>query len=340
MTYAPFSISRRSFLAGTTAVAASTLTGSLGRPAYAADYPAQNLNVTVPTGQGGGADRLSRTFFDTWKKHLGVGYKPEFFKGAAGQIGYELYMHKRPHDGHHLLFGNMGAEMIMYALQNPNFKYPEDYHYFCGIDIDSVGMWVLGDSPYHHIDEVIEVALKRPVTVAVSRLPHPGTIGLMALAEATGAQFNIIPYGGGNPQTVAVMNKECEVGGGGVTGYQEGRRVLVVFNQEEFALSGKPNYGTPVLANKHFGTNIPEVYSNRAWAVHADWADAHPKEYEFLVTTAAKVFTDPQFKADIIARKDPPWDIMSYKNPAQCKTFALGMMEMAKKYKTQLTKKG
>jgi tripartite-type tricarboxylate transporter receptor subunit TctC len=338
MTKLSSSISRRSFLAAT-GIGAAAMAMPWGRQASAANYPGRNLTVTIPTGQGGGADRLSRTFFDTWKKYLGVGYEPEFFPGAAGQIGYELWIHKRPHDGHHLLFGNAAAEMIMYALQNPNFRYPDDLHYFCGLDVDSQGLWVTGDSPYQHIDQVIEVARKRPVSIAVSRLPHPGTIGILALAEATGAQFNIVPYGGGNPQTVAVINKECELGGGGVAGYLEKRRVLVVFNDEEFVFSGRPDYGTPVLANKHFGTNIPEIYSHRAWAVHADWADAHPTEYEFLVSTSAKVFTDPQFKKDIIERKDPPWETISYKTPAQVKKLALGMMEMAKKYEAELTKK-
>jgi hypothetical protein len=57
-------MSRRRLLTGTAAGAAAL---SLGlRPSFAQDFPANNIDVTIPTGEGGGADRDSRAFVKVW----------------------------------------------------------------------------------------------------------------------------------------------------------------------------------------------------------------------------------------------------------------------------------
>ena len=73
-------------------------------------------------------------------------FEYEFHAGAAGQVGYTLYVQRRPRDGHNLLFGNMGPEMIMYATQKPTYKFPQDFIYFCRTDIDNSCVFVRRDS--------------------------------------------------------------------------------------------------------------------------------------------------------------------------------------------------
>lgn len=128
-------VGRRAVLRG---LAGGAAAGALlhGRTAAAAGYPAQKFSVVVPTGQGGGAERLARAFDTVWSPMLGQPFEYEFFPGAGGQVGYELYVNRREPTGYNLLFGNMGPEMIMYALQKPSYKFPEDYIYFCRVDID------------------------------------------------------------------------------------------------------------------------------------------------------------------------------------------------------------
>jgi hypothetical protein len=105
-------------------------------------------------------------------------FEYKFFPGAAGQVGYEVYLNKRDKDGHNLLFGDMGPEM----------------------------------SPFRRIEDVIDAARKKTVNVAVTRLPHPASLGALALARATKAKFNLVPYGGGNPTMVSVLNGEADCG--------------------------------------------------------------------------------------------------------------------------------
>src|SRR3712207_1612779 len=172
-------LSRREFVAGASATMglAASGTGGLAQGAY----PQRNFRVIIPTGQGGGAERLARPFDDAWSKHLQKQFEYSFHAGAAGQVGYELFVKRSPHDGHHLLFGNMGPEMIMYAVQKPDYRFPQDFVYFSRMDIDDSVIFVKRDSPYQDIKAVVEAAKKKTLNVAVSRIPHPASIGLLAL---------------------------------------------------------------------------------------------------------------------------------------------------------------
>jgi tripartite-type tricarboxylate transporter receptor subunit TctC len=92
----PSQTRRRILAAG----AAATALGPFRAQAQA--FPSKNMRVVIPTGQGGGADRLARVFDDFWGPLLKASFEYGFFPGAAGQVGYELYLHKRERDGHNL----------------------------------------------------------------------------------------------------------------------------------------------------------------------------------------------------------------------------------------------
>src|SRR5919108_6238139 len=193
-------LTRRRAIQGLAAAAAGGLPGLAARSARAQQkFPWRKFDVVIPTGQGGGAERIARPFDSVWSKLLGQPFEYEFHPGAAGQVGYTLYVQKRERDGHNLLFGNMGPEMIMYALQKPAYRFPDDYFYFCRTDVDDSCVFVRRQSPFKRIEDLVEEAKKRVVNVAVSRLPHPASIGILALGSATKAKFNLVPYGGGNP---------------------------------------------------------------------------------------------------------------------------------------------
>ena len=65
-----WSTTRRSFLQGTVAAGAATLAVAPFREARSAAYPSDDINVVIPTREGGGADRNFRAFTGIWKKYL------------------------------------------------------------------------------------------------------------------------------------------------------------------------------------------------------------------------------------------------------------------------------
>ena len=88
----------------------------------------------------------------------GIGMNPADYAYSGRKSiydGYELYVNRREKDGHNLLFGNMGPEMIMYALQKPKYKFPDDYFYFCRIDIDDSAVYVRAESPFKKIEDLV-----------------------------------------------------------------------------------------------------------------------------------------------------------------------------------------
>lgn len=332
-------LTRRSFCGGVAAAAGLPLIVP-GAARAQANYPARTFRVMVPTGQGGGAERLARSFDGIWSKLLNnQPFDYEFQAGAAGQVGYTLFVQKREHDGYNLLFGNMGPEMIMYVTQKPAYKFPEDYIYFCRTDIDDSCVFVRRESTYKSIKDVVEAAKKKTINVALSRIPHPATIGMLALGEATGAKFNFIPYGGGNPTYTALLSGEADVGALPITGVlslKDKFKVLTVFNKTNI-FAGLTEDAPPV--NNVFGTSIPELSSSRSWAVHTSWADANPKEYGLLERTAKEVTLSTEFK-DAFVKTGAPVEAIVYGDRKVCTEYAVNMVNLAKKYEKQLSAKG
>ena len=326
---------RRRLLAG---AGAALALGHLPR-AGAQAFPSKNMRVVIPTGQGGGAERLARVFDDFWGPLLKTNFEYSFYAGAAGQVGYELFIHKREHDGYNLLFGNMGPEMIMYALRKPNYRFPEDYQYFCRTDVDDSIIFVRQKSPLHRLEDLAAEAKKRSVNVAVSRLPHPASIGMLALGKAINGRFNLVPYGGGNPTQIAVLNGEVDCGAlplAGVVSLGDQLRILGVFN-DEFKLGKYTNNSPPV--NKVFGTKIPDLSSSRAWAVHGDVIQKYPDRFALLEKTARQVFEMPKYK-EAYQKTGAPVETIQYGDRALCTRYAQGMVELANEYRSLLTAKG
>jgi tripartite-type tricarboxylate transporter receptor subunit TctC len=314
-----------------------TLT-TLGK-AQAQTFPAKNMRVVIPTGQGGGAERLARTFNEFWGPLLKTHFEFSFYPGAAGQVGYELWIHKREHDAYNLLFGNMGPEMIMYALRNPKYKFPEDYQYFCRTDVDDSVIFVSAKSKIRKLEDLGAEAKKRSVNVAVSRLPHPASIGMLALGRAIKGRFNLVPYGGGNPTQVAVLNGEADCGAlplAGVVALGDQLRILGVFN-DEFQLGKYTNDSPPV--NKVFGTDLPDLSSSRSWAIHTEAIEKYPERFALREKTSREVFDNPAYK-EAYKKTGAPVETIQYGDRALCTRYARSMVELANEYRTLLTGKG
>jgi tripartite-type tricarboxylate transporter receptor subunit TctC len=327
--------SRRRLLAGAGAALALQ---HLPR-ATAQSFPSKNIRVVIPTGQGGGAERLARVFDDFWGPLLKANFEYSFYAGAAGQVGYEVFIHKRDRDGHNLLFGNMGPEMIMYALRKPKYRFPEDYQYFCRTDVDDSVVFVRTKSPLRRLEDLVAEAKKRTVNVAVSRLPHPASIGMLALGNAVKGKFNLVPYGGGNPTQVAVLNGEADCGAlplAGVAALSDQLRVLGVFN-DDFKLGKYANNAPSV--NKVLGTRLPDLSSSRSWAIHTEVIEKYPDRFALLEKTARQVFDLPAYKA-AYAKTGAPVESIQFGDRKLCSRYAQGMIELANEYRPLLTAKG
>lgn len=330
-----YSINRRELLLRSAALGTAA---ALPWSARAAGYPEKDIEVLVATRAGGGADRTLRAISAVWENYLGVKLKPGFYPGASGQVGYAVFTGKREPDAYSILYGNMGPELIGWVLQKPSYQFRVDWNYVFRTDTDPSVIFVRKDSPFKSIEEVVAAAKKRTLTVGTSRLPHPASIGTLALGEATGAKFNLIPLSGGNKTIAGVMTGEVDIGTlpAGVkrlTGDQS--RVLCVFdttNPRKAELDNAP------MANEVFGSKIPALPSSRAFAVHTKTMTDHPDRVKFLIDTLTKTFADPALAAQIEKNKLSPKSIAPG-SQADCDAYADGIIELAKRYEPLLTGK-
>ena len=129
----------------------------------------------------------------------------------------------------------------MYALQKPKYRFPEDYQYFCRLDVDDSVVFVRRKSPLQRLEDLVAEAKKRTVNVAVSRLPHPG-VDRHARARQRHSRRNSTwcPTAAATRRTVAVLNGEVDCGAlpiAGVASLGDQMRMLGVFNDEPPSLA-------------------------------------------------------------------------------------------------------
>lgn len=330
---------RRSFLKGSAAVlGAGALAGAPWRRAGAADFPSRTIEVIVPTREGGGADRNLRAVTGVWKNYLeGATFEPGFYPGASGRVGYEVYMGKREPDPHNLLFGNMGPEVLNWVVEPPeSFEFPGDYKYFAHVDLDPSVIFVQADGPFQTIEDLVEEGKKRTLSVAVSRLAHPACLGVLALGEATGAKFNLIPFSGGRNTIAAVVTGETDLGAlpsGGVVARGDVIRILLMFNDTN-PLGEKAN-NAPVM-NDVFGTDLPPLVSSRAFALHSATYEQFPDEVAMLQDSIKQVFDDPAYK-EAIVQSGAPWELIAYGGMEECEAYVRNIVEIGERFKPLLT---
>ena len=331
-------LSRRSFLKGANAlVGAGVLASVPSMGAFAAGFPERNLNIYVPTRAGGGADRNLRAFTGVWKKYLKVDSEAAFYPGAAGRVGYETYMGKAAADGYHLIFGNMGPEVLNWVVKKPTFPL-DAYHYFLQVDADPAIVFTSVDSKLKTIDDIVAEGRKRTLTVATSRLAHPASLGALVLAEKTGAKFNLIPLSGGRNTLAGVTTGETDFGvlpASSVISRSK-LKIVLIFDDKNPLPKLMPH---ALIANDHFKLGLPPLVAGaRAFGIKQEVADKFPDRYKILNETGRRVFADPDYKAAVI-KSTAPWEFSVYGDAAACKKYVAYITEIGQQYKSLLTGK-
>lgn len=329
--------SRRTFLKGS---AAAGLAATLPlNSAFSAQFPERNIQVYVPTREGGGADRNLRAFTNVWKKYLNVNFENAYFPGGAGRVGYEKYMGLADPDCYNLLFGNMGPEVLNWVVKKPTFNL-DDYFYFAQVDQDPGVLFVSRDSQFKTIDDIVAEGKKRTLTVAVSRLAHPASLGALALAKHTGAKFNLVPLSGGRNTLAGVATKEADFGAlpsGGVVSRNDSFKVVLMLTHKNPIPNLSDNAPT---INDHFGTKLPSLIAgSRAFAIKREAVDKYPDRYQILTGSLKKVFDDPDYKVEVEKTK-APWELIQYSGPEECAAQVKELLEIGEEYKQYLTGKG
>jgi len=328
-------ISRRSVLKAGAAAAVIGGSAGLTSRAFAAGYPERNIEVIVPTREGGGADRNLRAFTTVWKKHLDTNFEPGFYPGASGRVGYEVYMGKYEPDAYSLIFGNMGPEVLNWVVEEPSFNI-DDYVYWGRVDTDPGCIFVGAESKFQTLDDIIAEGKKRKLNIGTSRLAHPASIGMLALAEETGIEVGLIPLSGGKRTVAGAVTGEVDFSvltSGTVAAAGDAVKTLLIFGEKN--VLGEALDNAPTM-NEVYGTNLPPMLSSRAFGIHKAAMDEYPDRFEVLQSSFQKVFEDPEYR-QVVEKAKGHWEYVNYGGVEECAAFKQSMLDLGAKYKSYLT---
>jgi putative tricarboxylic transport membrane protein len=231
----------------------------------------------------------------------------------------------------------MGPEVLNWVVKKPSFPV-KDCVYFGKIDNDPGCIFVSAKSNFKNIDELVAEGKKRQLNVGTSRLAHPASIGVLALAEKTGAKFNLIPLSGGKNTIAGALTGEMDFStlpASSVVTSGDQTRALLIFDDEN-PLPAKLN-NAPTM-NAHFKTDLPPMLSSRAFAIQKEAIGKHPDDFKLLEETLAKACADPDLKEQIRkAGSDPAF--LKYGSREACQKFADAMTKLGEQFKPLLTGK-
>ena len=210
-------LGRRKFVigagvAGFVATAPNIITSSR---AFAAGWPERPITVVVMYGAGGGTDTIIRTLAAEMAKSTGWEINVINKPGAVGGVATRFVLNK-PDDGYWWL-GAANYNKFVRIMGHSDSKAWEDWQYFQAAN--SIASWsVRTDSPYKTFEDVIAAAKANPGKISIST---SGTGGLwqelaLIVSEAAGVKLKFVPYKGGKAATLAGLQGEVDIAGGGV----------------------------------------------------------------------------------------------------------------------------
>ncbi len=169
-------------------------------PAVAAEkYPSKPINFIIAVEAGSDGDVLSRPLIQKASSILGSPIVVVNKPGAGSSIGYREIHDAKP-DGYTI--GWTAGTIITNRLQGILPYDYRDYTIICSFLINVPGIVASTKTkrPFNTFEEVITFAKSHPgeVSIASSGVGQMYWVFLMALLDASGLKFNVIPQPGGS----------------------------------------------------------------------------------------------------------------------------------------------
>jgi tripartite-type tricarboxylate transporter receptor subunit TctC len=182
-------ISRRGLLA-------SALAAPAIAQAQAGWRPDRQITMIVAYAAGGGTDTAARTVARFMEMDLGQPVVVLNRPGAGGEIGFSELARARP-DGYTIGFVNTPSIVTVPIERRARFAL-DDFSLIANIVDDPGGMWVLPDSPYKTLADLLTAAKARPGTIGygTTGIGSDDHLAMLALERASGTKFLHVPFAG------------------------------------------------------------------------------------------------------------------------------------------------
>lgn len=235
-----------------------------GQAEEPADYPSEDITVVIPHASGGGTDLTTRALANAIEDLVDVSVIPENREGAGGAVGMTYLAGAEP-DGYTV--GVPTVEIAMLSHMGRADVTVDDFEPVGLVTNIPAVVAVHADSEFETFDDLIGYAEENPGELSVGNSGTGAIWHFVALGieDATGVEFNHVPYDGGSPAATALLGQEIDlvtIGQSEVFPYYESDdfRALAVTSEE-----GLDNYpDTPTL--QELGVDIPALGGWQGWA--------------------------------------------------------------------------
>ncbi|WP_372800232.1 tripartite tricarboxylate transporter substrate binding protein [Paracoccus seriniphilus] len=182
-------------------IAAGLAVAGLASGAMAQDYPAEPIEIIVPSSAGGSTDTTARIFAEVAEKKFdGFEFVINNIKGSGGQKGFEAIARAEP-DGYTI--GMVFTPQLVAHIASGRAAYTLDsFHVMGNTAEDPELVSVPKDSPIQTLDDL---AKGEELTVAVNGIGSDDFLAAKDFEALTGTTFNLLPTKGSTEQKAAIL---------------------------------------------------------------------------------------------------------------------------------------
>ncbi len=250
-------ISRRSLIQGAGATFVALEISAMTNGAFASSWPKKPITVVIMYGAGGGTDTITRVLVDDMAKTTGWNIKAINKPGAVGGVATK-YVASQKADGYTILGAANYNKFVRVMGHMPADQMPWENWVFMQA-ANSLASWsVRPDSPFKTFEDVVKAAKKNPGKVSIST---SGTGGLwhelaLLVSDAAGIKLKFVPYKGGKKATLAGLQGETDIAGGGVHEHVSLIRSGKLRNLQQ---TGREDINVDGITLKSIGNIIPST---------------------------------------------------------------------------------
>jgi tripartite-type tricarboxylate transporter receptor subunit TctC len=302
-------------------VSALLLAGRSVVRAQPSAFPNRPIRIVVPFTAGSGSDSSARYFGDKMATLLGQAVVVENRPGASGVVAL-MTVKNAPADGYTvLLASNSPMAVNPLVMKDPGYDSVKDYKPVYGLTRGMNVIVVANDSPYGSVDDLLEAAKKKPLTVGTYSAGYE--LAAAWLAGMAGAKFINVAYKGQAPVMTDIIGKQLDfalVDLGGALSLIQGRKVKALAVSGEARNPDLP--AVPTIRERGFKDYVQ--YSWVSFYVRSTTPDA---TIATLAEALRKALSTPDAKEFVHSTGG---ELMPYP-PAQMEQFHLSEIDRFRK---------
>jgi len=179
------------------------------------DWPERPITLVVMYAPGGGTDIVLRAIAAEMAAATGWRINVQNRPGAAGALATRYALNK-PNDGYTLLGASSFNKYARIGGGGDSRSWTDWYYMQAAT---ALGSWaVRPDSPFKTFADVVAAAKANPGRLTISTSGAGGQWHELAavVAQSAGIELRYVPYGSGQQATLAGLNGEVDIAGGGV----------------------------------------------------------------------------------------------------------------------------